>query len=80
MSILDLSLAGETSLSVRRLSVQEGISKLFTLSVVARTEDPSVNLEAIVGKPAALRVEEKGSRVTFLDEPQLEQPQGHGSS
>ncbi|MFT3764626.1 MAG: type VI secretion system tip protein TssI/VgrG [Minicystis sp.] len=56
MSLLDLSVAsGDGSLSVRRISIQEGISRLFTISVVARTEDPSLNLEAIVGKPAALR-------------------------
>ncbi|APR86610.1 VgrG protein [Minicystis rosea] len=41
---------------MRRISVHEGMSRLFTLSVVARTEEHSLNLEGIVGKPAALRV------------------------
>jgi type VI secretion system secreted protein VgrG len=58
MSLLDLSVAsGESALSVRRISVHEGMSRLFNVSVIARIEDPSVNLEAIVGKPAALRAQ-----------------------
>ena len=57
MPILELSFAGgETSLSVRRFSVQEVVSSLFTVSVWARSESPSVDLEAIVGQPASLRI------------------------
>lgn len=56
MSILDLTVGSGDSLSVRRLSVNEGISRLFTVAVFARTEEPSLNLESIVGKPAGLRV------------------------
>ena len=56
MSLLDLTVAStESSLSVRRVSVQESISRLFTLNIVARTEDHSLNLEAIVGKAASFR-------------------------
>jgi type VI secretion system secreted protein VgrG len=56
MSTLDLTVAtGDASLSVRRVNVHEGISRLFQISIVARTEEPSLNLEAIVGKPAAFR-------------------------
>jgi type VI secretion system secreted protein VgrG len=55
MSQLELSFAsGESSLSVRRLTVQEGISVLFEVVVLARSEDPSINLEAIVGRAASL--------------------------
>jgi type VI secretion system secreted protein VgrG len=57
MSILTLSFAGgETSLSVRRFTVEEAISSLFTVAVWARSESPSVDLEAIVGQAASLRV------------------------
>ena len=57
MSLLELSVASaESSLSVRRVSVHEAMSRLFTVSIVARTEDHSLNLEAIVGKPGSFRV------------------------
>ena len=57
MSVLELSFeGGETSLSVRRFSVHEAVSSLFTVSVWARAENPSIDLEAIVGKQASLRV------------------------
>jgi len=56
MSELELSFAsGETSLSVRQVTVSEGVSTLFEVAVVARSEDASLDLEAMVGKPAALR-------------------------
>ena len=58
MSILELSFAsGEDSLSVRRFAVQEAVSSLFTVSVWARSESPALDLEALVGKPAGLRIE-----------------------
>jgi type VI secretion system secreted protein VgrG len=56
MSLLELSFAsGESTLSVRRISVHEGVSTLFTCAVMARSEEPSINLEALVGKPASLK-------------------------
>ncbi len=57
MAVLELSFeAGETSLSVRRFSVQEAISTLFTVSVWARSRNDSLDLDSIVGKAASLRV------------------------
>jgi type VI secretion system secreted protein VgrG len=57
MPILELSFAGgETSLSVRHFSVHEAVSSLFMVSVVARSESPSIDLEGIVGQPSSLRV------------------------
>jgi type VI secretion system secreted protein VgrG len=57
MPILELSFAcGESSLSVRRFSVNEAVSSLFSVSVLARSESPSIDLEAIIGQPASLRV------------------------
>jgi len=57
MPTLELSFAcEERSLSVRRFSIHEGISTLFTVSVWARSNDPSLDLSAIVGRPASLRV------------------------
>jgi type VI secretion system secreted protein VgrG len=40
---------------VRRISVSEGISRLFSVEVLARSEEHSLNLEGLVGKPASLR-------------------------
>jgi type VI secretion system secreted protein VgrG len=57
MSILELTFAsGEDSFSVRRFSVHEAISSLFTVSVWARSESPTIDLESIVGQPASLRI------------------------
>ena len=57
MPILELTFGcGESSLSVRRFSVHESISGMFTVSVWARSESPSIDLEAIIGQPASLRV------------------------
>jgi type VI secretion system secreted protein VgrG len=56
MSILDLTVGSGDVLSVRRVQVHEDVSRLFAITVIARTEEPSLNLEGIVGKPSALRV------------------------
>jgi len=54
MATLDLSLAsGE--LSVRRFSVKEAVSSLFTVSIWGRSSDPAMNLGAILDKPATFR-------------------------
>ena len=58
MPALELSFAsGESSLSVRRFAVHEGLSTLFSVSVWARSPDSSLALDALVGQPAALRIE-----------------------
>jgi type VI secretion system secreted protein VgrG len=57
MPLLNLSFAsGESSLSVRRFSVHEAISSLFTASVWARSPDQSLDLQALVGQPVAFEV------------------------
>ncbi|MDI1430154.1 type VI secretion system Vgr family protein [Polyangium sorediatum] len=57
MSVLELSFAsGESSLSVRRFSVHEELSSLFSISVWARSPHEDLDTDAIVGKPASLRV------------------------
>ncbi len=57
MSLLELSFAsGEDSLSVRRFSIQEGVSSLFTVSVWALSPNPYLDLEALVGQPASFHV------------------------
>lgn len=61
MSRVELSFAsGEDSLSVNRFSVQEAISGLFTVSVWACSPNPHLDLESLVGEPAALRVPLRG--------------------
>jgi type VI secretion system secreted protein VgrG len=57
MAVLELSFeGGEASLSVRRFSVQESISSLFTVSVWARSKNDSLDLDSIVGKAASFRI------------------------
>jgi len=57
MPILELSFeSGEDSLEVRRFSVHEAVSSLFTASVWARSRFPNLDLESLVGKGASLRV------------------------
>jgi type VI secretion system secreted protein VgrG len=57
MPTLDLSFeSGESSLSVRRFTVHEAISSLFTVSVWARSKNESIDLEGLVGKGAGLRI------------------------
>jgi type VI secretion system secreted protein VgrG len=47
---------GESSLSVRRFSIHEAVSQPFTLSVWARAENPAIDIGAIVGQPAQIRI------------------------
>src|SRR5580704_13345233 len=54
--------SGESSLSVSRFAVHEGISTLFTVAIWALSDDPSIDLDTIVGQPASFRAE---SGVTY---------------
>jgi type VI secretion system secreted protein VgrG len=57
MSLLQLWFdSGEKSLDVRVFSVHEAISKTFEASVLAVSHSSDIDLESIVGKPAALRI------------------------
>ncbi|MEZ4309442.1 MAG: type VI secretion system tip protein TssI/VgrG [Polyangiaceae bacterium] len=56
MKTLLLSVASGETLSVRRFDIAEAMSDLFEISLVVRSENPSVDLEAIVGQPASFRV------------------------
>ena len=56
MPSLELAFAsGDTSLAVRRFTVHESVSNLFTVSVWARSPDSGLDLESIVGQPASFR-------------------------
>jgi len=56
MSEMQLDLDSGEPLSVRRFEVEEAASSLFSVSVWARSENPTIDLEALVGRPASLRV------------------------
>ena len=57
MPIIELSFeSGESSLSVRTFRVEEAISQLFAVKIVARSPH-QIDLEPIVGRAAALHVE-----------------------
>jgi type VI secretion system secreted protein VgrG len=49
--------SGEDSLSVRRFSVREAVSQPFEVSVWARSPEPALDLDRLVGHEAGLRVE-----------------------
>lgn len=49
MSNLELSVASGEAFKVHRFSVHESISALFTVSILARSESPAVDLEAKEG-------------------------------
>jgi type VI secretion system secreted protein VgrG len=87
MSLLDLSFAsGEGSLSVRRVQIHEAVSTMFIVSVWARSPQFDLDLEALVGEPAALEivagtklVANQGTRkwsgvVSFMEQIQAEAP------
>lgn len=56
MAVLELTVATGDALSVRRFEAREAISEPFDVSIVARSPDPSLDLDAIVGKPASFRI------------------------
>lgn len=47
---------GETSLTVRRFSIHEAVSTPFTASLWVRSENPAVDINAIVGHAAIFKV------------------------
>lgn len=53
---LALSVASGDVLEVRRFTVHEAVSEIFLVDLVVRGDSPSVDLEAIVGKPATFHV------------------------
>ncbi|WP_438019377.1 type VI secretion system tip protein TssI/VgrG [Sorangium sp. So ce315] len=54
---LELSLACGEALRVERVAIREAMSSLFTVEVEATSPEPCVDLGAIAGQPAALRIE-----------------------
>ncbi len=57
MPILELTFASaESSLSVRQFAVRDSMSSLFDVFVIARSPNPAIDLEAIVGQPAMFRL------------------------
>jgi type VI secretion system secreted protein VgrG len=65
MPLLELSFAsGESSLEVRRFAIHEALGTLFAAQIWARSHDPSVDLEALVGKEASLRLDPGYANVT----------------
>ncbi len=57
MSILELKVyTGDPDLSVRRFTIREALNTLTSVHVAFRAKDTSLDLEAIVGKPAEFRM------------------------
>ncbi|HZF51577.1 MAG TPA: type VI secretion system tip protein TssI/VgrG [Polyangiaceae bacterium] len=49
--------SGETSLTFRSFDIRESVSDCFRASVVAMSPDDDLDLDALVGRPAAIRIE-----------------------
>ncbi|MDC0740691.1 type VI secretion system Vgr family protein [Polyangium mundeleinium] len=64
MAISQIITSARTAFSVRRFSVHESISSPFTISIWARSEDDSISMESVVGKPASFRLETGYAHVT----------------
>jgi len=56
MSQIELTFEGGEILNVHDFAVKEGISELFSVSIVARAKKPAVDLQGIVGKKATLKI------------------------
>lgn len=57
MTLLELTLSsGDSSLSVRSFHVDEALNEPFAISILARSPDPSLQLDAIVGFDATFRI------------------------
>ncbi len=56
MAILEISLPSGDSLSARRFAVREAVSSLFSISLWARSPDPSLDLGAILDQAATFRI------------------------
>lgn len=58
MSTLELSLAsGQTDLHVRQFAARESVSNTFTIDILFRSPNPSLDFEAIVGQPATFKIQ-----------------------
>ncbi len=57
MSNAQVITAAESKISTRRFAIHEAVSSLFSVSVWARSEDDSIPMEMVVGKPASFRLE-----------------------
>lgn len=57
MAVLELQFeSGEDSLSVREFVIDEVMSGLFAVSIVARSKNDDIDFETIVGRPASFRI------------------------
>ncbi|MFT3766437.1 MAG: type VI secretion system tip protein TssI/VgrG [Minicystis sp.] len=56
MSVLEFQVASGALLDVRRFVVREAVSEPFNVAIVARSSDPSLDLDLIVGHPASFRI------------------------
>jgi type VI secretion system secreted protein VgrG len=56
MPLIELTVGGDEPLRVLRFSVREALSSLFTVQVTASSPSAVLDFDAVVGKPAALRV------------------------
>lgn len=56
MSQIELTFEGGETLTVHDFAVNEGISELFSVSIIARAKKPAVDLQGIVGKSGTFKI------------------------
>lgn len=62
--LLELTLMGAAApLAVHHFSIRETIAEPFVVTLIARTQRPDLGLDAIVGKEASLRIQNRGVRL-----------------
>lgn len=54
---LSAKIASQDALDVRAFTVREGLSKLFEVHLLVRCENPDVDLEEVLGRPASFRID-----------------------
>jgi len=66
---LRLEIASPDIFDVREFEVKDGINALFSIDIIARSTNPAVDFEEIIGAPAAFRIELKAGLFANVPSP-----------
>jgi type VI secretion system secreted protein VgrG len=58
---LTLEVEGDDAFDARDFTLEEGLSTLFSVDVVATSSNPAVDFESLIGKPAAFSIKGRGA-------------------
>ena len=63
--LLSVTVASGDALDVRQFSVEERISSLFTVSIVAMSKNESLDFDTVVGQPASFTLRHAAGERTW---------------